>query len=112
MDKQWLAHKVRNPIGYFGLADKVTILVDSLVPTALTPVMMTRAMSAAINRYSITVAPENKLATDRHRDSFADTIMNSIPWQLKTCERTCLIVHFHFAHPEFPRTLMGIVFCL
>ena len=42
---------------YFKEPDTVVNVVDRLVPTAVTAVMMTTAMSAAIKPYSIAVAP-------------------------------------------------------
>jgi hypothetical protein len=44
---------------YFSLVDNVTNLVDSLVPTAVTPVTMTMAIKAAIRPYSMAVAADS-----------------------------------------------------
>jgi hypothetical protein len=44
---------------YLSEPETVVKVVDKLVPTAVTAPMMTTAMSAAINPYSIAVAPSS-----------------------------------------------------
>jgi hypothetical protein len=44
---------------YFKVVDRLVKVADSLVPTAVTPVMMTTAIRAAIRPYSMAVAPDS-----------------------------------------------------
>ena len=42
---------------YLSFVDRMVKVVDNLVPTAVTPVMMTTEIRAAIKPYSIAIAP-------------------------------------------------------
>jgi hypothetical protein len=47
------------PKSYFSEVDRLLNVLDRLVPTAVTPVMMTTAIKAAIRPYSMAVAPDS-----------------------------------------------------
>src|SRR5437773_2165405 len=53
------AGRIRN--AYFRLVDRLVKVADRLVPTAVTPPMITTAIRAAIRPYSMAVAPDSSL---------------------------------------------------
>src|ERR1043165_605099 len=84
---------------YFSWVDRLVKVCDRLVPTAVTPVMITTAIRAAIRPYSMAVAPDSSLQKFskilRMRVSLVE-IAPTVPARI--CERLTAITK----NPIFP----------
>ena len=67
-----------SPRPYFSVARQLLKVVDSLVPTAVTPVMMTTAMRAAIRPYSMAVAPDSSRTKREMRFMLVSNFSNTL----------------------------------
>ena len=82
-----------DPGTYYKLPEMLVKVEDRLVPTALTPPMITTAMSAAIRPYSMAVAPDSALQKLRKILRMRGPLKKSLPrYRPRLCQVVTAII--------------------